>query len=131
MAKNTRGTKEYSREQKLSKENKQLKKELSRLMKELSRLDVSRFETVKEMCNDYEEGEKFKEKIDDISSSLESLRKDWACKKCETGWLEITLYSKLGQTHYYRKCVDCDNRTKGKRYDSKSVKGIIVKSQKE
>lgn len=125
MAKNTRGSKEFTREQKLIKENRQLKRELGHLRKQISRIDFDRIETVKQMCVDYEDSKKFKENVDEISSNIEDLRRQWACKNCEIGYLEITLYSKLGETFYFRKCNSCNNRTKGKRYDSESVKGIL------
>lgn len=128
MAKNTRGTKEFTREQRLIKENRQLKRELAHLRKQIARIDVDRLETVKEMVADYQEAERLQENLGNPNSNIEALKKEWACKEtgCE-GYLEITLYSKLGTTQYYRKCNSCLNRTKGQRYDSNSVKGIIRK----
>ena len=124
MSKNTRGIKEFTREQKLSKENRQLKQELKHLRKQIARLDGDRFETLRQMCADNEESQRFQESIP--NSNTEALKKDWACNGVGcTGYLEISLYSKLGQTYYFRKCNNCSNRTKGKRYDSESVKGII------
>lgn len=127
MGKATRGIKEFTREQRLSKENKQLKQELRHLRKQIARLDASQFETMKQMCNDYEDSERFQESIGEISSNIEEMRKQWACDLCKVGFLEITLYSKLGETHYFRSCngSGCNNRTKGQRYDKTSVKGII------
>ena len=126
MAKNTRGVKEFTREQKLSKENKMLKRELAHLRKQISRLDVDRFETMKEMCNDYQESERLQENLGNPTSNLEALQKEWLCRDCQTGILEICLYSKLGQTHYFRRCNNCPKRTKGQRYTAE-VKGIIKK----
>lgn len=130
MAKNTRGSKEFSREQRLSKENKQLKKELSHLRKQIARLDGDRFETLRQMCQDSEESNRFQENMGSSSSNIETLKKDWACRKCTPGYLEIMLYPKLNQTWYYRKCNSCNNRTTGQRYDSGSVKGIIKEPTK-
>lgn len=124
VGKNTRGSKEFSREQRLIKENRQLKRELAHLRKQIARIDVDRFETIKELCQ--ESAESNKSCQEETSSNIEALRKEWACLKCESGWLEIILYSKLGQTFYYRKCSKCENRTKGKRYNSESVKGIVI-----
>ena len=125
MGKNVRGVKEFTREQRLVKENNQLKQELKHLRKQISRLDGDRFETLRQMCADQEEKERFEENVGPSNSNMEDLKRIWACKMCNSGYLEITLYSKLGQTFYYRKCNSCQNRTKGKRYDSESVKGII------
>ena len=128
MGKSKRSDKEFTREQRLIKENRQLKRELAHLRKEISKLDVDRLETVKEMVAAYQEAERLQENLGNPNSNIEPLKKEWACKEpgC-SGYLEITLYSKLGITNYYRKCNSCNNRTKGKRYDSSSVKGIIKK----
>ena len=125
MGKSRRSDKEYTKEQRLSKENRQLKKELSHLRKQIARLDGDRFETLRQMCADNEEKERFNENMGPAKSTVETLKKDWACRQCSTGFLEISLYSKLGQTFYFRKCNSCANRTKGKRYDDQSVKGIV------
>lgn len=124
MGKARRGSKEVSREQKLIQENRVLKRELSHLRKQIARLDGDRVETLRQMCSDQLETERFEEINPPIN--LDSLKRDWACKSsgCD-GFLEIVLYSKIDQTYYYRKCNSCNNRTQGKRYDSKSVKGIL------
>jgi len=124
------GVKEFTREQRLIKENRQLKRELSHLRKQISRLDLEGLENAKQMVFDHEEKERLNRDIGAPSSNLEALKKEWSCLQCTTGWLEITLYSKLGITHYYGKCNSCDNRTKGQRYDSASVKGIIRNNEK-
>jgi hypothetical protein len=124
VGKNTRGNKEFSREQRLIKENRQLKRELAHLRKQIARIDVDRFEAIKELCQEDEEN--FKNTQEDPNSNIEALKREWSCLKCKSGWLEIILYSKLGQTFYYRKCNKCDHRTKGKRYNSESVKGIVI-----
>jgi ferritin-like metal-binding protein YciE len=123
MAKNTRGAKEFTREQRLSKENKQLKRELSHLRKQIAKLDGDSFETLKQMSA--EDEEQFQGFVKDANSITEDLKKAWACKECFVGVLEISLYTKLNQTFYFRKCNNCFKRTKGQRYDSESVKGII------
>lgn len=124
MGKSKRGVKEYTREQELIHENKQLKQELRHLRQQISAMDANRMKAINSICADY------KEDSNEMGPSLEKLKKEWACRKCLKGFLEITLYSKLGITHYYRACSDCDHRTPGQRYDEKSVKGIMVKSQK-
>lgn len=126
MARNTRGAKEFTREQRLVKENRQLKRELSHLRKQISRMDLEGLEAAKQMLFDQEEKERLNIELGEPGSNLEDLKKEWACKEPScTGYLEITMYSKLNLTYYYRKCSECQNRTKGQRYDSSSVKGIV------
>lgn len=126
MGKSKRSDKEYTREQRLVKENKALKKELAHLRKQIARLDGSRFETLRSMVADQEESQRFQEINAPVISNIEALKRDWACRSCSEGFLEIVLYSKLGQTWYYRKCNCCHHRTHGKRY-SEEVKGIVKK----
>ncbi len=126
MARNTRGAKEFTREQRLIKENRQLKRELAHLRKQISRLDLEGIEAAKQTAFDLEEKDRLNQELGEPGSNLESLKKEWACKEPNcSGYLEITLYSKLGLTYYFRKCSACQNRTKGQRYDSTSVKGIV------
>lgn len=128
MGKSRRGSKEITREQKLVKENRQLKRELAHLRKQISRLDLEGMETAKQMVFENEEKERLNQDIGEAGSSVDRLKEIWACNNdgCN-GYLEITLYSKMGETHYFRKCNSCAKRTKGKRYDEQSVKGIIKK----
>lgn len=118
----------YTREQRLAKENRQLKRELAHLRKQISRLDLEGLEAAKQVINDQEEENRLNEAVGEPNANLEHLKKTWACNECNEGWLEITLYSKCGSTHYYRKCTACDKRTKGQRYDE-TVRGIIKKSE--
>jgi len=126
VGKSRRGSKEYTREQRLIKENRQLKRELGHLRKQISRLDLEGIEAAKQMYFEQEEKDRFNKELVEPNSNIEALKKEWSCKLCPTGFLEITLYSKAGQTHYYRKCSECSNRTRGQRY-GESVKGIIKK----
>ena len=126
MGKTRHCDKEFTREQRLIKENRQLKRELNHLRKQISRLDGDRFETLRQMVADNAESQRFQENSNSVNSNIEDLKKNWACNKCATGFLEIILYSKRNATWYYRKCSECDNRTHGKRY-GEDVKGIIKK----
>lgn len=125
MGKSKYSDKEFTKEQRLLKENRQLKQELGHLRKQIARLDNGRFETLRQMVIEQEESQRFQENMP--KSNIEELKKEWACKKenCN-GFLEIVLFSKLGQTHYYRSCNSCSHRTPGKRYDNE-VKGIVKK----
>lgn len=124
MGKSRRGSKEITREQKLIKENRQLKRELAHLRKQIARVDLDRFETLRQMVTDQEEAQRLQDSVP--ISNTEALKKEWACKECTGGVLEIVLYPKLGQTFYYRACSNCDNRTQGQRY-GETVRGIIKK----
>ena len=124
MGKSKKSDKEYTREQRLSKENRQLKRELAHLRKQISRLDLEGLEAAKQLNFDQEEKDRLNEVAGEPGAVLDRLKKTWACSKCE-GYLEISLYSKCGQTWYFRKCNGCNNRTKGKRYDEESVEGIL------
>jgi hypothetical protein len=129
LGKSKRSDKEYTREQKLAKENRQLKRELAHLRKQISRLDLEGLEAAKQVCLEQEERDRINEVLGEPSASLDRLKEIWTCNDCRNGWLEITLYSKCGQTWYFRICSNdsCKKRTKGQRYDEKSVKGIIKK----
>jgi hypothetical protein len=129
VAKNTRGVKEFTREQRLAKENIQLKRELSYLRKQISRLDLEGLEAAKQALFDREEKERISEDLGDSNSNLEQLKKTWKCNSCQNGWLEITTYHKAGETWYYRRCSDpaCKKRTVGQRYNEQSVRGILKK----
>lgn len=123
MAKNTRGVKEFTREQRLVKENQALKRENSRLRKELNRLDINREDQVKQAVE-----ESFKDSApEDGQVILDRLKQEWKCNEPNcAGFLEIIKYNKVDSTWYYRDCSvpDCSNRTKGQRWTS-DVRGIL------
>lgn len=123
MGKSRRGAKEFTREQKLTKENRQLKQEVAQLRKQLARLDLDRYDTVREMVEEHRAQESLPEFGTDF---LENLKKTWLCDDCRNGYLEIILYTRLDSTYYYRCCNNCTNRTKGQKY-TPEVKGIIKK----
>jgi hypothetical protein len=112
----------YTREQKLTKENQQLKRTISSLKKRLARIDEYEQvrETIEEHCS--------KDLKCDGQAILDNLKDQWKCHElgCE-GHLRITLFNKVNQVYYFRKCSNsnCPNRTKSQKYDPKSVKGIL------
>lgn len=124
MGKTRRGNKEFTREQKLVNENKRLKRELAQLRKELARLDLDRYENIKEMIQETYQDDKAKEG----QEILDNLKKTWACRESGcNGYLEIMVFSKMGEPWYLRKCNACPHRTKAQKYDPGSVKGILRK----
>lgn len=122
MGKTRRCDREVAKEKKLAHENKALKREVSRLRKMLARIDLDRYDTVKETVEEHNS----ENQPQTGTELLENLKKTWLCNDCRNGHLEIFLYSKMGSTHYYRKCSNCPNRTKSQKY-SEQVKGIIKK----
>jgi hypothetical protein len=114
----------YTREQKLTKENQQLKRTISSLKKQLARIDLDRYEQVREIIEEHYS----KDRKDEGQAILDNLKDQWKCHEagCQ-GHLRITLFNKVNQVHYFRKCSspNCPNRTKSQKYDPKSVKGIL------
>lgn len=113
-----------TREQELLHENQQLKRQISSLRKRLARIDLDRYDTIKEMIQEHYQ----EDKVEQGKEILESLKKSWACKSCDDGFLEIFVYNRGGSTWYYRICSNapgCLNRTKSQPYVEKNVKGII------
>ncbi len=123
MSKNTRAEKEYTREQKLVNENKQLKRELAKLRKMLARIDLDRYSTIKDMLQEHE----MKDKLDKTEPLLSSLKEEWKCHDCLEGYLEIVIFSKVGDLWYFRACNSCQKRTKSQKY-TPEVRGLIKKS---
>ncbi len=121
LGKSHRGSKEYTREQKLVNENKQLKRELSRIKKQLARIDLDRYSTIKDMVEEH----RMDNKLECTEDLLESLKQQWKCHDCSEGYLEIIIYTKIGNPWYFRKCNFCVKRTRSKQYDSSQVKGIV------
>lgn len=121
MGKTRRGDKERSNEQRLKYENNKLKREVSSLRKQLARLDLDRHSYVNDIVQEHlaNESEEFS-----TQDMLDSMKNTWKCRICNEGHLEINLYGKMGDTWYYRKCSNCDHRTKSQIY-TPSVKGII------
>ena len=120
----------HTREQKLLHENQQLKKQISSLRKQLARIDLDRYSTVRDMIEEHYQ----EDKLETGREILENLRKQWACNVCHNGHLEIFVYNRAGQTHYYRICSnapDCTNRTLSKPYDAANVAGIMRKSSED
>jgi HPt (histidine-containing phosphotransfer) domain-containing protein len=126
VGKSKRSDKEYTREQRLVQENRLLKRQVSSLRKELARVDLDRFKNLKETIEQHYQDDKRQEGQDII----EHLKQEWRCTAtpgCQ-GYLEITLFNKINDTWYYRRCTDCPHRTRSQKY-SPEVKGIIKNSK--
>ncbi len=123
MGKSKRTSNEYTREQKLVKENQELKRKNQRLMKLLARVDLDRYEQVREIIEEHYT----EERKDEGQQILDKMKQEWKCHTvaCD-GYLEITIFNKINEMWYYRKCNCCANRTKAQKY-SPNVRGIIRK----
>lgn len=122
MGKSRRGDKERSREQELKYENQKLRREISSLRKQLARIDLDRYVHVKTIVEEHYAQEEVEQNTQDM---LASLKNKWQCNECGHGYLEINLYTRLDGTFYYRKCNNCDHRTKSQKYDENTVTGIM------
>ena len=128
MGKSRRGSdKEYSRLQQALWENKKLKREIASLRKQLARLDLDRHAYVKDIIEKSHE----LEDIVDGNKLLAKLKKEWACRECTAGHLEIFLYNKPEGTYYFRRCSNnaCKHRTKSQKYNAEQVKGVTTSGE--
>jgi len=119
-----------TKEKSLRLENQRLKKQVSSLRKQLARIDIDRYSTVKDMIEEQYQGEQ----LAAGKEILENLKKQWSCKQCPDGFLEIFVYNRANETYYYRICSnapDCSNRTLAKPYSAANVVGIMRKGSEE
>lgn len=112
-------TKEEDLLQKLKRENDRLKKSISSLRKQLSRVDLDRYENLKDLL--YKQADE--ELNERIVEAKKKLKKKWECFICRIGFMKIHTVSRRDGLRYYRKCTNCDNRTKMKQYNDK-VEGL-------
>lgn len=123
MSKNKYCDRDFNLLEKLKQENKQLKQNIKALRRQLQRNSFYEYENVKNLLdNKYQEEETVNKK-----DLLKSLQDQWICYNCNSGVLEIIIYSKINDTYYIRKCNNCNYRTQGKKYDENKVKGIKAK----
>jgi hypothetical protein len=124
MGKSRTNSRGLTREQELLKENKALKREVSKYRKMLARNDLNRYENVKDAIEEFNKDSG----LPTTQELLDALKREWKCRECEEGVLEVVLFNKLSDTFYFRACNCCSNRTKSKKY-SPSVRGIIKKTE--
>lgn len=122
MSKNTRGGKEYSRLQETLHENKKMKREIASLRKQLAKLDLDKHGYVEDALEEHYEAA---ESNRDTGKALQRLKDAWKCKTCNIGYLEINLYTRVGETWYFRKCNSCPHRTASQQYFQDKVEGPI------
>lgn len=122
LSRSSRGDKEYSRLQQALHENGRLKREISKLRKQLARLDLDRHSYVKDIIDEH-----YAQEIQEETTGkmLERLKDEWKCHECHVGYLEISMYSKMGAPWYFRQCNNCPHRTKSQVYNPEKVQGPI------
>jgi hypothetical protein len=91
-------------------------------------MDLDRHAFVQEIIQDHYAHENIEESAQDM---LENLKNTWKCRNCQDGFLEINLYTKVGETWYFRHCNNCSNRTQSQHYNPDQVKGIVREFSKE
>lgn len=129
MGKTRIGRKEYNTIQEFKHKIQALKRENDDLRKRLARIKLDEYGQLKKTIKKHYK----KEETQQGNDILDKVRQEWRCKEPNcAGFLEIFLYNKLSETWYFRRCSEnmCKNRTKAKKYDPNSVKGIIKKETK-
>jgi len=110
--------KEYELLDKLKHENKKLKTEVKRLRKELDKNRVH-YDGIKDLL----EQQAAEEIQVSTKESKEALLKRWKCHQCEFGIMKLIVIPRLDGPRYFRKCTECANKTKLKKY-TEDVEGI-------
>ena len=100
--------KELSEIQRLKTENGRLKRQLSRIRKQLARDQADRFEDINGALEaQVQEDEARKEII-----KQQKLIEHWRCFKCEEDYLRLIVIQRPDGAFYFRKCPQCENRTR-------------------
>lgn len=108
--------KEQDQLQKVIEENQRLKKQISKLRKVIKNIDIEHYQFVQDLLN----SKTFKE--NPIKTTKKELEKQWECHQCSEGIMRLIIVHKLREPYYFRKCDNCTNKTKLKKYDD-SIKG--------
>lgn len=110
--------KEYELLDKLKHENKKLKTEVKRLRKELDKNRIH-YENITDLLEQQASEEIQVSKKEERSELL----KRWKCHCCEFGIMKLIIIPRPDGPRYLRKCTECDNRTRLKKY-TEDVEGI-------
>jgi len=111
--------KEFDELQKTRYEIKKLKRQISSLRKQISRTDIDRYQNLKDLLHKHNESD-LNEKLDEERQKMEKM---WECHKCKEGFLKIHILPRRDGVYYYRKCSECNQRTKTQIL-GKEVEGI-------
>lgn len=107
--------KELDQLQKLKYENKRLKRQIAALRKQIARIDIDRYENIKDIIERHH-----KEDLDErLLEEKKKLETKWECHECKRGVLVRHELMRIDGAFYYRKCNNCNHRTKVKPYKDK------------
>lgn len=110
---------EFTEIQRLKYENKKLRKQIGKLRKVISRVDFEHYQHVQELLEAQE-----REDIEFTKKSKQDiLREKWKCWDCNKGILKLIVIFKIGIPYYFRKCNNCNKKTKMQKYNE-DVEGI-------
>lgn len=98
---------EFDQNQRLKYENQKLKRQISSLRKQLARIDISRYEHIQDMLQEYDE----QEVQDRIAKEKEQLKQKWKCWDCTEGYLKLIILDRRDGLKYFRKCNNCKKQT--------------------
>jgi hypothetical protein len=112
-------SKEFDIIQKLKHDVQALRRENSRLKKELDRVDISKYEHLAELV----QMQAFEDLQVANKSKKQKLMETWECHECKNGHLRIHIIQRLDGIFYFRKCSNCEHKTRLQKY-TESVKGI-------
>ena len=117
MGKKKKTDREFELVDRLKHENSKLKRQISLLRKQFSRIDLENYKNIEEIIQKHDENS------DNIplKNHEDQLKKLWECFSCRNGVLVMVPINKLNETYYFRKCNQCNHRTKLKKL-TKDVK---------
>jgi hypothetical protein len=127
----THGDKELNELQRARKTIDKLKRENSSLRKQLDRaLSSERLADLQDLVRRQRQEELELEKI---AKKSQRDKEKWRCHKCGAGAMKITLWPRLDGVFYNRACsnIECDNKTRMKKYNPETVDGILDQKEKE
>jgi len=123
--KNHNKNKELDEILKLKRENQTLRRQMSKLQKQLSRISLDEHQHIKELLDSQEkENKELVEQVD-----KEKLLRRWLCHKCKQDYIKLIVLHRPDGTYYFRRCPNCGNKTKIKKYNE-NVEGVVEDVEK-
>jgi hypothetical protein len=119
MSKRKHCDREYDDLQKLKYENRKLKRQVSSLRKQIARINIYEYENLKDLLDKHDQEDRHQTLIE----QKEKDKKRWECFKCKVGYLKLKIFERRDGIFYFRKCNNCENRTKTQKW-SEDVEGI-------
>lgn len=105
--------------QKLQRENEKLRRTIQSLRKQMSRIDIDEYQNLREIIESQETFDSETER----KNELKKLKERWLCRVCSTDYLRLVMVPRLDGVFYFRRCANCGNKTKLKKY-TEEVEGI-------